>query len=81
MNTQNLKIGILGTGSIGSTLAQRFASAGHSVKVANSKEPETIDSKTLSTGAKAVFAKDAVKDVDVIIVSITLSTIQRWRPF
>jgi predicted dinucleotide-binding enzyme len=70
MNTQNLKIGILGTGNIGSTLAQRFASAGHDVKVANSKEPETIDPKTLSTGARAVFAKDAVKEVDVIILSI-----------
>lgn len=70
MNTQNLKIGILGAGSIGSTLAQRFASVGHSVKVANSKEPETIEKDILSTGAKAVYAKDAVKDVDVIILSI-----------
>ncbi|AMM49902.1 NADP oxidoreductase [Rufibacter sp. DG15C] len=65
-----MKIGIIGVGHIGKTLAIRLSAAGHSVKVANSKEPESIDSETLSTGAKAVFAKDAVKDVEVIILSI-----------
>lgn len=51
-------------------MARRFALAGHSVNVANSKESETIDSETLSIGARAFFAKDAVKDVEVIILSV-----------
>jgi predicted dinucleotide-binding enzyme len=40
-NTKNLKIGILGAGNIGKTLARKLAQAGHDVKVANSRSPET----------------------------------------
>ena len=32
-----MKIGIIGVGSIGSTLARKYAAAGHEVRVANSK--------------------------------------------
>ncbi|WP_208415200.1 MULTISPECIES: NAD(P)-binding domain-containing protein [Xanthomonas] len=38
-----MKIGILGAGSIGTTLARKLAAAGHFVKVANSRAPETVD--------------------------------------
>ena len=42
-NTKKLKIGIFGTGHIGKTLALKLAAAGHDVKVANSRGPETIE--------------------------------------
>ncbi|HIA0311566.1 TPA: NAD(P)-binding domain-containing protein [Salmonella enterica subsp. enterica] len=51
-----LKIGILGTGHIGKTLTRRLSAAGHQVKVANSRGPETIDPETLATGATPVSA-------------------------
>ncbi len=38
-----MKIGILGTGHIGKTLVTKLSAAGHDVKVANSRGPETID--------------------------------------
>ena len=38
-----MKIGILGSGHIGKTLALKLAAAGHEVKVANSRGPDTID--------------------------------------
>jgi len=70
-----LSIGILGTGHIGKTLALKLAAAGHSVKVANSRGPETIDADTLATGALPVKAEIAVRDVDVVILSLPLSRI------
>ena len=68
-NTKNLKIGILGAGNIGKTLARKLAQAGHDVKVANSRGPETIEADALEFGARAVTAAEAVQDVEVVILS------------
>lgn len=68
-----MKIGIIGTGMIGATLAQRLAGAGHDVAIANSRGPETIEGKALSTGARAVEASDVAAGVDALIVSVPLN--------
>lgn len=70
-----MKIGILGTGNIGKTLVKKLSAAGHDVKIANSRGPETIDKELLSSGAKAVTAQQAVTDVDALILSIPLTRI------
>ncbi|GAB3548754.1 NAD(P)-binding domain-containing protein [Arthrobacter tumbae] len=75
-----MKIGILGAGFIGSTLAQKLAETGHQVKVANSRGPGTIDAVVLATGATAVEASDVVRDVEVLITSIPLSGMPGIRP-
>jgi len=79
-NTKNLKIGILGAGNIGKTLARKLAQAGHDVKVANSRGPETIAADALEFGARAVSTAQAVEDVDVVILSIPLNRIPRIAP-
>ena len=70
-----MKIGIVGAGSIGTTLSRTLSAAGHEVKVANSRGPETIDAQVLSSGARAVAVTEAVKGVDVVILSIPLNRI------
>ena len=65
-----MKIGIVGAGNIGKTLGRELSAAGHDVKIANSRGPETIDPAALSTGARAVDAEDAVRDVEVVILSV-----------
>src|SRR3954454_17056467 len=70
-----MKIGILGAGHIGKTLARKLAAAGHHVKVANSRGPETIEAEALSSGAHSVVTPEAVQDVDVVILSIPLNRI------
>jgi 8-hydroxy-5-deazaflavin:NADPH oxidoreductase len=75
-----MKIGILGTGHIGKTLALKLPAAGHDVKVANSRGPETIGSDVLASGARAVSAAEAVKDVDVVILSIPLNRLASVAP-
>lgn len=74
-NTKNLKIGILGAGNIGKTLARKLAQAGHEVKIANSRGPETIEADTLEFGARAVTTAQAVEGVEVVILSIPLNRI------
>lgn len=74
-----MRIGILGAGSIGSTLARKLAAAGHEVKVANSRGPETIDPDVLATGATAVEAPAVVQEVEVLITSIPLSAMPAIR--
>lgn len=70
-----MKIGIVGAGNIGKTLSRTLSAAGHDVKVANSRGPETVDPVALSTGARAVDAVDAVRDVEVIILSMPFNRV------
>jgi predicted dinucleotide-binding enzyme len=75
-----MKIGILGTGHIGKTLARKLSAAGHDVKVANSRGPETIEADVLAFGARAVSTAQAVEDVDAAILSIPLNRIPTIAP-
>jgi len=70
-----MKIGIIGAGNIGATLARKFVATGHTVKLAGSKGPEAVRDKAAEVGAVPVVAKDAVKDVAVIILSIPFAKI------
>ncbi len=65
-----MKIGIIGAGQIGGTLTRLLTALGHEVSVANSRGPKTLDALAHQTGAKAVDAKDAVRDKDLVIVTI-----------
>ncbi|MFY0522802.1 NADPH-dependent F420 reductase [Archangium gephyra] len=75
-----MKIGILGTGHIGKTLVRKLSAAGHDVKVANSRGPDTIEADVLSSGGRAVTAAQAVADVDVVILSIPLHRLPEVAP-
>ena len=75
-----MKIGILGTGQIGKTLVRTLSAAGHEVKVANSRGPETIDAGLLASGARAVTTQDALKDVDAVILSIPFHGLRAIAP-
>ncbi|MGA7236144.1 MAG: NAD(P)-binding domain-containing protein [Bryobacteraceae bacterium] len=65
-----MKIGIIGSGNIGGTLARRFTALGHDVSIANSRGPETLADLQRETGAKAVTVHDAARSGDVVIVTI-----------
>ncbi|AMZ70419.1 3-hydroxyisobutyrate dehydrogenase [Pseudomonas fluorescens] len=65
-----MKIGIIGAGNIGATLARKLAACGHEVKLANSKDPQSIQNLANEIGVHAVTKEDAVSEVDVVILSI-----------
>jgi predicted dinucleotide-binding enzyme len=65
-----MKIGIIGAGQIGGTLTRRLTALGHKVRVANSRGPETLSDLAAETGATPVTVPEAVRDVDLIVVTI-----------
>jgi 8-hydroxy-5-deazaflavin:NADPH oxidoreductase len=75
-----MKIGIIGAGEMGGTLIRQYSSAGHNVKIANSGGTEKLKNLVIETGASAVRSADAVKDVDVVVISIPLIGILKLPP-
>jgi predicted dinucleotide-binding enzyme len=65
-----MKIGIIGAGNIGGTLARHLVKLGHNVSVANSRGPESLAAFASEIGATAVSMADAVKGAELVIVSI-----------
>jgi hypothetical protein len=65
-----MKIGIIGAGNIGGTLARRFSELGHEVFVANSRGPESLASVAAATGAKPATVEQAARSGDVVVVTI-----------
>lgn len=65
-----MKIGVVGAGNIGGTLARRLRALGHEVSVANSRGPETLASLAKETGAKPVTVTDVARGKDIVIVAI-----------
>src|SRR6187551_1602240 len=72
-----MKIGIIGAGNIGGTLARRLAALGHQVSVANSRGPESLAAFARESGARAVTVEEAARAGDVVIVSIPFKNISR----
>ena len=70
-----MKIGIIGAGQIGGTLTRHFTALGHEVLVANSRGPETLGDLTAETGATAVSVREAVRGVDLVVVTISEKSI------
>jgi predicted dinucleotide-binding enzyme len=75
-----MKIGIIGFGQIGKTLAGKLSAAGHEVKVANSRGPETIAGEAADLGARAVTAPQAVDGADAVILSVPLTGLAKAAP-
>jgi predicted dinucleotide-binding enzyme len=69
-----MRIGIIGAGKIGSTLAHLFVDAGHDVSIANSRGPDTLRDleKELGEHGQAVTVEEAAGAGEVVVVTIPL---------
>lgn len=74
-----MKIGIIGIGAIGGTIAKKMAAAGHNVKVTNSGNADKLNALAKELGVVAAKIEDVVKDVDVIILSVPTIAIATLR--
>ena len=70
-----MRIGIIGTGQIGGTLARRLTRLGHDVSIANSRGPATLSELAEETGAKPLTVQQAARAGDVVIVTIPLKSV------
>ncbi|MEJ1965327.1 MAG: NADPH-dependent F420 reductase [Gammaproteobacteria bacterium] len=70
-DSKPLKIGIIGTGHIGSALARHWAKAGHEL-VISSRHPEQLQdlAKSLGPKVRTGTAKEAAAFGDVVLISI-----------
>jgi predicted dinucleotide-binding enzyme len=75
-----MDIGIIGAGQIGGTLTRLLTGLGHTVRVSNSRAPETLAELAAETGATAVWAADAAADADLVIVSIPQKAVPDLAP-
>ena len=67
-----MKIGIIGAGHIGGTLAKLFAIAGHEVALSNSRGPETLSETVLDIGYGVIVAtaEEAATFGDVAVEAV-----------
>ena len=67
-----MRIGIIGSGRIGGTLAGLFARAGNEVAIANSRGPDTLRELVGSVGeaARPLAVEEAVAFGDVVVLAI-----------
>jgi len=61
-----MRIGIIGTGQVGSTLARKLGQVGHTAKLANSRGTASVSAIASEVGTAAVSVADAAKDVEVV---------------
>lgn len=74
-----MKIGIIGAGNIGARLARKLARAGHAVRVANSRGPESLKAFADGAGVTAVPVHDVAQGVEVVILSIPFAKLPLLR--
>src|SRR2546430_1221267 len=67
-----MKIGIIGSGNIGASLAQLFVRAGHEVALSNSRGGQGLEALVAELGgkAKAATIEEAVRFGEVVLVAI-----------
>src|SRR6266446_10294057 len=66
----HMRIGVIGAGNIGGTLARHLAKLGHQVSIANSRGPESLTALAAEIGATPVSVVDAAKAGEIVIISI-----------
>jgi predicted dinucleotide-binding enzyme len=65
-----MRIGIIGAGNMGATLAAQLTRLGHQVAITNSRGPRTLAGVAAQTGATPVPITDVTSKADVVIVAI-----------
>jgi predicted dinucleotide-binding enzyme len=69
-----MKIGIIGAGMIGSTVAKLWIDAGHEVRLA-SRHPEELQELAAKIGASVGTSKEAAEFGEVVMVTIPLAAL------
>ena len=71
-----MRIGIIGSGKVGGTLARRFSTLGHEVTVANSRGPESLAGLAAETGAHPGTVQAAAEDSDVVVLAVPVRAVR-----
>ena len=82
LNLLSPKIGIIGAGMIGATVARLFTRAGHEVAISNSRGPESLKELVAELGdqAHAATVEDAARFGDIVLLAIPWRTPEGLPP-
>jgi predicted dinucleotide-binding enzyme len=72
-----MKIGVIGIGEIGRTIARRWSEQGHRVRVANSRGADAVRSFADEIGAEAADVYGAVEGADVVLLSMPFTAVAK----
>jgi 8-hydroxy-5-deazaflavin:NADPH oxidoreductase len=84
-----MRIGVIGAGGMGATLARGLAKLGHHVSIANSRGPESQSLTALAAeiGRDAASVVDAATAADIVIIAIFrvlgfagIGLVSTWEP-
>jgi predicted dinucleotide-binding enzyme len=69
-----MRIGIIGSGNVGGTLAKLVAGQGHEVAVANSRGPDSLSELVAEAGegVRAATVEDAIDFGELVVVAVPL---------
>jgi predicted dinucleotide-binding enzyme len=73
-----MKIGIIGTGPVGGSLAKNLASLGHQVKVTNTRQPAELAQKAKELGASPATLHNVVQDVDLVFIAVPFKVLDEF---
>ena len=65
-----MKIGIIGSGHIGGTLARKLSGLGHQVSIANSRGPESLRDLQAETGVTPADIGEVAQGAELVVVTI-----------
>jgi len=65
-----MKLGIIGIGAIGGTIAKKLAAAGHEVKVYSQGEQQKVEERARELGVKPSTKNQIIENIDVLIISV-----------
>jgi predicted dinucleotide-binding enzyme len=65
-----MKIGIIGAGAIGGTIAKKLVIAGHEVKIYSQGEQQRLEERARELGVSASTKDQIIADIEVLIVSV-----------
>ena len=65
-----MRIGVIGSGSMGRILSRHLGNLGHHVSIANSRGPESLTALAAEIGATPVSVIDAAKAGEIVFIAI-----------
>src|SRR3984893_9342676 len=65
-----MNFGVIGPGDIGEVIIRKLIDAGYSVKMANSRGPESLEDLAAKTGAIPASFEQVVQDVDMLFIVV-----------
>ena len=75
-----MRVGMIGTGSMGVTLARHLAKLGHRVSIANSRGPQSLTALAAEIGATPASVAEAANGAEIVFIAIPTKAVADLPP-